>query len=224
MNDEEIVLYFEERRLEKLKNYLWKSGTSVEHELQKLLDGLYAQAVPEQERMELESQLEIEKELAAVEREAARRFAVIHFHEGDEDYFFTSELRDSFYGVANLYRSTLKDEIGKYPLESIALCGFAGCQPISDMTFSALCEDMPDDQRVTALIEFDFDGSTVSVCERDDAVWKTYNLEDVSTAMYKAERKAGLSLDSRHEIFATALEGKEIVFGPDADESPVLRM
>ena len=224
MNDEEIVLYFEERRLEKLKNYLWKSGTSVEHELQKLLDGLYAHAVPEKERMELESQLEVEKELAAVEREAARRFAVVHFHEGDDDYFFISELRDSFYSIANLYRSSLKDEIGKYPLESIALCGFAGCQPISDRTFSKLCEDMLDDQRVTALIEFDFDGNTVSVCERDDTAWRTYNLKDVSTAMYKAERKEGLSLETRHEIFATTLEGKEIAFDPEADESPVLRM
>ena len=48
--------------------------------------------------------------------------------------------------------------------------------------------------------------------------------EHVSTAMYKAERKEGLSLDARHEIFATALEGKEITFDEGEDESPDLQM
>lgn len=42
--------------------------------------------------------------------------------------------------------------------------------------------------------------------------------------MYKAERKEGLSLDARHEIFAVALEGKEITFDDSEDESPDLQM
>ena len=57
-----------------------------------------------------------------------------------------------------------------------------------------------------------------------DNAWRAYNLKDVSAAMYKAERKEGLSLDARHEIFATALEGKEITFGEGEDESPALQM
>lgn len=224
MNDEEIILYFNERRLEKLKSYLWNSGTSVEHELQKLLDGFYKQTVPEHERLEVEAQFEIEKELEAAQREAARRFAVVHFHEGNDDFFFISELRNDFYSVANLYRHTLKDEIGRYPLESISLCGFAGCQPISDRSFSSLCEDMRDDQRITAVIEFDFDRNKISVSERDENTWRVYDLKDVSTAMYKAERKGGLSLETRHEIFATALEGKEIILDSGEEDGPVQLM
>ena len=92
------------------------------------------------------------------------------------------------------------------------------------MTFSVLCNAMPNDPRITALVEFDFDHDTVSVCESSDNAWLTYNLKDVSTAMYKAERKEGLSLDARHEIFATALEGKEITFDEGEDESPDLQM
>lgn len=68
------------------------------------------------------------------------------------------------------------------------------------MTFSVLCSAMPNDPRITALVEFDFDHDTISVCESSDNAWWTYNLKDVSTAMYKAERKEGLSLDARHEI------------------------
>lgn len=224
MNDKEIVLYFNEHRLAKLESHLLKDGSSVEHALTNLLNRFYEQTVPAHERMEAEAEIELEKEREAAEREAARRFAVIHFHEGDDDVFFTSELRNSFYSIANLYRSTLKDEIGRYTLDSIALCGFSGCQQISDMTFCGLCDAMPGDQRITALVEFDFNQNTVSVCESQDSTWRTYDLKDVSTAMYKAERKAGLSLETRHEIFATALDGKAISLGPDEGESPALQM
>lgn len=178
MTDEEIVLYFNEHRLAKLESYLLKDGSSVEHELQNLLDRFYEQTLPEHERMEVEAKIELEREREAATREASRRFAVVHFHEGDDDFFFTSELRNSFYSIANLYRSTLKDEIGKYTLESIAQSNFSGCQTINDMTFSVLCNAMPNDPRITALVEFDFDHNTVSVCESSDNAWWTYNLKD----------------------------------------------
>ena len=163
MTDEEIVLYFNEHRLAKLESYLLKDGSSVEHELQNLLDRFYEQTVPEHERMEVEAQIELEREREAAQREASRRFAVVHFHEGDDDFFFTSELRNSFYSI-------------------------------------------------------------ISVCESSGNAWRTYDLKDVSAAMYKAERKEGLSLDARHEIFAVALEGKEITFDESEDESPDLQM
>lgn len=224
MTDEEIVLYFNEHRLAKLESYLLKDGSNVEHELQNLLDRFYEQTVPEHERMEVEAQIELEREREAAQREASRRFAVVHFHEGDDDFFFTSELRNSFYSIANLYRSTLKHEVGKYTLDSIAQSNFSGCQTINDMTFSVLCSAMPNDPRITAFVEFDFNHNTISVCESNGNAWRTYDLKDVSAAMYKAERKEGLSLDARHEIFAVALEGKEITFDESEDESPDLQM
>lgn len=222
MNDIDITIYFNEHRLEKLESYLLKKGSSVEHELQNLLDRFYEQTVPERERMEVEAQIELEQAEESAQREAARRFAVVHFHEGDDDYFFTSELRNSFYSIANLYRSTLRDEVGKYTLDSIAQSNFSGSEQISDVMFSVLCDAMPNDPRITALVEFDFDHDTVSVCESSDNAWWTYNLKDVSTAMYKAERKEGLDLVSRHVIFETALEGKEIDF--DEGERPTMQM
>lgn len=222
MTDEELVLYFNSHRLAKLESYLLKNGSSVEHELQNLLDRFYEQTVPEHERVKVEAQIKLEREREAAEREASRRFAVVHFHEGEDDFFFTSELRNSFYSIANLYRSTLKDEIGKYTLDSIAQSNFSGCQAINDVTFSVLCSAIPNDPRITALVEFDFDHNTVSV--RDSGDNAAYNLKDVSTAMWKAERKENLSLTARHEIFATALEDKEITFGEGEDESPALQM
>lgn len=152
MTDEEIVLYFNEHRLAKLESYLLKDGSSVEHELQNLLDRFYEQIVPEHERMEVEAQIELEREREAAQREASRRFAVVHFHEGDDDFFFTSELRNSFYSIANLYRSTLKDEVGKYTLDSIAQSNFSGCQTINDMTFSVLCSAMDNVEKMKGVV------------------------------------------------------------------------
>lgn len=224
MTDEELVLYFNSHRLAKLESYLLENGSSVEYELQNLLDRFYEQTVPEHERMEVEAQIELEREREAAEREASHRFAVVHFHEGEDDFFFTSELRDSFYSIANLYRSTLKDEIGKYTLDSIAQSNFSGCQAINDVTFAVLCSAMPNDPRITALVELDFDHNTVSVCESGDNAWRAYNLKDVSTAMWKAERKENLPLTARHEIFTAALEDKEITFDDGEGESPDLQM
>lgn len=224
MTDEELVLYFNEHRLAKLESHLLKNDSSIEHELQNMLDRFYEQTVPEYERLEVEAQIELEREREAADREASRHFAVVHFHEENDDFFFTSELRNNFYSIANLYHSTLKDEIGKYTLDSIAQSNFSGSQAINDMTFSVLCSAMPNDPRITALVEFDFDHNAVSVCESGDSAWRTYNLKDVSAAMYRAERKEGLSLDARHEIFATALESKAIVFDEGKDERPTMQM
>lgn len=183
MPDKEIVLHFNEHRLAKLESYLLKDGSGVEQALQNLLGQFYEQTIPERERMEVETQIELERACESVALDAVQRFAVVHFHEGDDDIFFTSELRNSFYSIANLYHTTLKNEVGKYTLDSIARANISGCQMINDITFSVLCNTMPNDQRITALVEFDFDRNAVSVCDQSDNEWQTYDLKDVSATM-----------------------------------------
>ena len=58
MTDEELVLYFNEHRLAKLESHLLKNNSSIEHELQNMLDRFYEQTVPEYERLEVEAQIE----------------------------------------------------------------------------------------------------------------------------------------------------------------------
>ena len=222
MNDINITLRFNEHRLEKLESHLLKKGSCVEDELQNLLDRFYVQTVPDRERTEIEKKIASEQAEEFARRETDRRFAVVHFHEGDDDYFFTAKLRNSFYSIANLYCAALKDEVGKYTLDSIAQSNFSGNEQLSDVMFSVLCDAMPNDPRISALVEFDFDSNTVSECEGGDNAWRTYRLEDVSAAMYKAERTEGITVATRHEIFETALEGKEIDF--DESDGPAMRM
>jgi hypothetical protein len=69
---------------------------------------------------------------------------------------------------------------------------------------------MPDDHRITALMELDFEKRTISVCDNRDSNWTTYSLKDVSIAIFKAERKSGLPSAERQRIFDEVLRGKAI--------------
>ena len=64
MTDEEIVLYFNEHRLQvKLERHFLKDGlASSMSDAEDLLDRFHEQTVPEHERMEVEAQIELERE------------------------------------------------------------------------------------------------------------------------------------------------------------------
>lgn len=230
MADTDITLFYNSHRLDALKGILEEQGMDLKQALMPALNDLYERLVPADQREEIESRIAEEAAQAELEQEAARRFAVIHFHDAEDDYFFTSELRNSFYSIANLYRSDLRDEVGRYTLDSMASCNFSGQEPISDVMFSVLCNAMPNDDRITALVEFDFENGNISVKERGDSDWRAYHLRDVSTAMWKAERQYGLTLAARYHIFDTALEGKEIVFDHESEapdeksDAPTMQM
>ena len=228
MADADIKLSFNAHRYETLEQILTESGSSVENELFRELNGMYRALVPENERAEIESEIERENAEAASTKEAAMRFAVVHLHDSDDDFLFTTELRNDFYSIAYLYQHELKDMVGTYTLDSLA-DRFGSYQAINAPTFSVLCDALPNDPRITALVEFDFEHNTVSVCGSGDNEWRAYDLQDVSAAMCRAERKNGLSLVTRREIFNETLVGKEIEpeikaeAGTETDE-PTLRM
>lgn len=69
---------------------------------------------------------------------------------------------------------------------------------------------MTNDFRITALLDFDIDSGTVSVCDSSDNAWRTYDLHDVSVAAYKAFRDDYRPTDERERIFNSELEQKEI--------------
>ena len=228
MADRELVLFFNVHRLDALEQQLEKQGKSIETEMTAALHALYEENVPAAERAEVESLITKEEAEEQAQREAARKFAVIHFHEQDDDYYFTSENRKDFYSAACLYRYDIKDEVDIYTLPSFAQ-HFGEHQMIDGLTFSVLCDAMPNDPRITAAMVFDFENGTVSVCESSDNAWWTYALKDVSAAVYRADRKTGLNPNMRREIFDEALAGKEIdvdpVDGLDAqDAAPGMQM
>lgn len=210
MSDIDITLYVNEYRLAALENVLAGQDCSIEGMLRKAFEERYESLVPEEKREEIETLIQQEEAEEQRRTEAARRFAVIHFHAGEDDVHFTSDLRNSFYSAAYRYQNFLQEDVGKLPLDCLADC-YGEHQTIDALAFSALCDAMEQDARITALLEFDFDEGTVSVKEQDDLEWRGYRLKDVSAAVCRAESDPIISLRAKAMVFEEALRDRELV-------------
>ena len=230
MNDIDINLYYNRYRLEALERVLHSQGKSIEDAVYPMLDSLYEQLVPAAERGDIENRIAAENAQAAAEAEAARRFGVVHLHQGEDDFYLIANEQKDLYSMAGLYRRQLQLNIGTVPLWDLT-GQFHKADRVFQSDYLRLCRAMPDDHRITALMEMDFDKGTISVCDNRENSWTTYSLKDVSTAIFKAERKSGLSSAVRQRIFDEALQDKAIATvnqdekleddeGIDEDEDP----
>lgn len=214
MPDIDITLYYNQHRLDAMQRILAQQGSTVEQQLYPALDELYLKVVPALERGEIETRTVVEKQQADAASEAARRFAVVHLHDAQGDYHLLSELHTSFLHAARLYRVVTKDLTSPLPTAQAMSLAFLYHQDITPQQFSELCDSIATDNRITALLEFDFEEGTVGVCQSSDNAWWYYNLKDVSAAAFRADRKSNLRPNARQEIFSAALEGKELdVYG-----------
>ena len=73
--------------------------------------------------------------------------------------------------------------------------------------------------RVFAALDIDLDRGEFSALDTVDG-WETYAIRDVSTAAWRANRKAGLGWDRRLELFAAHLEPRMIRCGGQGLEAP----
>lgn len=185
MNDIDINLYYNRYRLEALERVLHSQGKSIEDAVYPMLDSLYEQLVPAVERGDIENRIAAENAQAAAEAEAARRFGVVHLHQGEDDFYLIANEQKDLYSMAGLYRRQLQPNIGTVPLWDLT-GQFHKADRVFQTDYLRLCRAMPDDHRITALMELDFDSGTISVCDNRENSWTTYSLKDVSTAIFKA--------------------------------------
>ena len=209
MNDIDINLYYNRYRLDALERVLHSQGKSIEDAVYPMLDTLYEQLVPAEDRGDIENRIAAENAQAAAEAEAAKRFALVHLEHGEDEYYLMTPAHKSLYDVASLYRKQLQPKIGTVPLWDLT-GQFHKADRVFQSDYLRLCRAMPDDHRITALMEMDFDSGTISVCDNRENSWTTYSIKDVSTAIFKAERKSGLSSAVRQRIFNEALQDKAI--------------
>ena len=92
MGDVDVTIYYNEDRLNAMERILHEQGTDLTTAITEQMDALYVQLVPEQERSEIDAKIAQEHAQRMEEQEAARRFAVVHLHDDQEDYHFISEL------------------------------------------------------------------------------------------------------------------------------------
>lgn len=226
MNSIEITLYFEEAKATALKAVLVQEGATIESKLQESLRFLYEQLVPVERQTAIDALLQARQEQERGETEARKRFAVFHVRENGGDSYFTSQHFTSFLAAGYRYRLYTRSDLSSQP-QNLA-DAFAGSDAISEDQYRALKEQMPEDHRILALIDFDLDEGTVAACKLGHREMKHYDLHDVSVAAFKAFRGEYRTSREREYLFDAALEDKEIeMSGMETDESddaPVMQM
>lgn len=205
----DIKLEYNNHRFAVLKKILSEQDKTLDAELSSALDTLYEKYVPEKLKAEIESLIAREN---AELRQTENCFAVYHLHDDFDDYHFTDEFNNSFYDAACRYCEMLEYGYKSKTVDTVAHEYFPDNQQINVSVFSVLCNTMPNDNRISALIEFDLEDETVSVCDSSDNAWRAYHLEDVADAVHKVKLKSYLILETDREIFNNALAGKEIDF------------
>lgn len=215
MNDEKIQGYMNPRKLDAIKIALQRSGQTLETALDRALEKFYEEIVPRKDREEVEAEILTEKTSEQTEN-PKNRFCVIHFHDKDDDFYFTASGSENFYTAASVYKELLKEDVERYTLDSLAT-NFIYRENLDELTYSVLCKAQPNDARIARIIEYDFENEEFSIKENTDPAWRHYRLTDLETATEIAEEVPGISDATRQSIFEKAMAGKELSFSSDAE-------
>ena len=123
------------------------------------------------------------------------KIAVVHLHQEDEDYHFTSEYNNTFFKAAKLYQRFREH----------------GAQAsIDPLTFSVLANAIEHDDRVNVVIKIDMDEDMMSVLDKSGA-WKTYCLDDILQALGVVERNAGRKVNQfTDRMFRELMDWNEV--------------
>lgn len=138
------------------------------------------------------------------------KIAVLHLHQEDEDYYFTSEYNNTFFKVAKLYQRFKKHEDENLTVDTIAQMYFGAQESIEPLTFSVLTNAIEHDDRVNVVIKIDMDKDMMSVLDKS-GLWKSYCLDDILQALGVVERNAGRKVNQfTDRMFRELMEWNEI--------------
>lgn len=138
------------------------------------------------------------------------KIAVIHLHQEDDDYHFTSEYNNTFFKTAKLYQRFREHEDENLTVDTIAQMYFGAQESIEPLTFSVLANAIEHDDRVNVVIKIDMDKDMMSVLDKS-GLWKSYCLDDILQALGVVERNAGRKVNQfTDRMFRELMEWNEV--------------
>lgn len=206
MRATDITVFYSTLRIEAMERILKEQDESLDSALVDMLDRLYRKTVPLREREAIEEKIRQEETQTAANATAARRFGVYHIREQGVDSYFYSEVHDDFYMAGCECRQYLQD--GKQYLLSDY---FKHKKNLEFPSYADLACNMGYVPQITMLVEIDVDKGTCMMQKAgEDDSWHQYKLKDLSTGIYHAKRKDGLSFAERNALFEEFIAGCEI--------------
>lgn len=203
MMSREITLWLDERWCRALEKHL--PNGSIEDTLNAHLDNLINQ-LPTDVYEKISTEIQKEDMLSAQEREAAKKYAVFRISEHGKVQHLQVERGLEFLDAARLLRTYLRGERGADAFSQM----LHEAQEISLSEFNWMENlRMENSGKVTGAFMLDFGRQQFSALNIMDG-WQMFNMQDVSTAVYHADRKQWLSSEKRWEIFLDKLDSKAL--------------
>ncbi|WP_300611893.1 hypothetical protein [uncultured Oscillibacter sp.] len=204
----QLDVWFQEDKLSALSSVLVEQGTTVEKRMQGVLLDMYEALVPHETQEAIRTRLDKEEAEARAAEEAARKYTAFCVRENGERSFFQLDRTEDILEIAKFLRQYLREEQGP-GIAALQTSAFAGMEPVTAEQYDqllALRMETPD--KITGVFDLDFDKREVSTVDADG--WKTWPMQDVSTAVYHAYRKSYLRPEQYMSRFLEKLEGKEL--------------
>lgn len=207
----EQKLFFNELKYDAVSKVLTELDSTVEEQLHKTFEDLYLNLISKETRADIDKRIADAESAEQAAAEASPRFAVYHLHEGKNDYYFTDELRNTFLSAATTYKGMVEKGVLNQTIDSIAHSCFSEHQQIDALTFLVLTNAKENDQRINAVVEFDFDSGKMIVSEGGDKAYYEHELNDIVKAVDTAfECKEKMHLYERNMLFKDELNSIEM--------------
>ena len=206
MSDIDITLYFDKREVSALQDALSDEGCTVEQKLREAFDFFYTELVPPERQLAIEEEILKEDIERQKEIEAKKRFGLFHIRENGADRYFLSEYILHPVAAAYRYRLYARNELSAEP--KCFADAFLESVPMTAEDYDALTENLEIERKILSVSDFDLDEGEVCFTDSDGS--RSYTLQDVSAAAYKAYRSLRHSVDNKTELFEDALDGKEL--------------
>ena len=202
---EEIVLWLDRRWKNAIEKHL--KGETLQEHLETVLDEL-CNRLPEREYERISRAIQSEAAAQRAEEEAARTYAAYHVTECGQEWYFKTSPGEELLAVGKKLRGYVTKGSGVAPDKFIGM--FFGGQPITAKEFDALTAlRMENTGKVRGVFDVNFDKREFSAVHTIEG-WKTWAMQDVSTAVYRAAQKQLVSGDVMLQKLLECLNGKGI--------------
>ena len=206
--DVHLELWLHEYKLDALSSVLKEQGTSVEKRMQGMLLDMYEALVPRETQEAISTRLDKEDAKVRAAEEAARKYTAFCVREDGAKLLFQLDRTEDILEVAKFLRRYLREDQGQ-GIAALQTSAFARMEPVTAERYDqllALRMETPD--KVTGVFDLDFDKREVSTV--DASGWKTWSMQDVSSAVYHAYRMSHLSGEQYMARLLERLEGREL--------------
>lgn len=202
---EEIVLWPDRRWKNAIEKHL--KGETLQEHLETVLDELCNQ-LPQREYERISREIYAEDAANREAEEAARTYAAYHVTECGQEWYFKTSPGEELLAVGKKLRGYVTKGSGVAPDKFIGM--FFGGQPITAKEFDALTAlRMENTGKVRGVFDVNFDKREFSAVHTIEG-WKTWAMQDVATAVYRATQRQLVSGDVMLQKLLECLNGKEI--------------